>query len=156
VLILPRHLKPGYGWVEQVEMDFTPRCDDGSLPAGSRLQLWANWLMDATTRAYKPLAYNQQTRAMLQTAGFIEVSEQVIRVPFNTWPTDPHEIEMGRWYNLALCQGLEAMSLAPFTRVLHWTREQVRALCADVEREVRNRRYHVYANMHIITARRPA
>src|SRR4051794_16672999 len=32
-----RHLKPGYGYVEQVELDLKPRCDDTTLAPDSAL-----------------------------------------------------------------------------------------------------------------------
>ena len=151
-----RHLKPSYGWIEHVEIDFTPKCDDGSLPRNTALLDWLHHLMNATQEACKPMAYNTQTRAMLQYAGFIEVAEQVIRIPFNPWPSSPHEKSIGRWFNLGLCQGLEALTLGPLTRIRGWNREGVDKLVAGVKREICTKKYHVYCEMHIWTARRPA
>jgi hypothetical protein len=112
--------------------------------------------MNATEQASKPLAYNTQTRQMLQQAGFVDISEQVIQIPFNPWPSDPHQKDIGRWYNLGLCQGLQALTMGPLTRVLRWNRESVDKLVADVAREVCTKKYHVYCEMHVLTARRPA
>jgi hypothetical protein len=102
-----RHLKPGFGWLEHVEIDIVPRCDDNTLPANSALVSWANLLLDATARAYRPIAYNTETRAMLERTGFVEIQEQIIKVPLNPWPSDPHLKDIGRWYNLGLTQGLD-------------------------------------------------
>ncbi|RDW72979.1 S-adenosyl-L-methionine-dependent methyltransferase-18 [Coleophoma cylindrospora] len=151
-----RHLKPGYGWMEHVEIDLMPRCDDGSLPSNSALMDWGRYLLDATNRAYKPLAYNTETRADLERQGFVEIQEQVIKVPLNPWPTDPHLKDIGRWYNLGLVQGLEAVSLGPLTRVFGWKKEDVDRLVAEAKKELCSRRYHTYCNMHIWIARRPA
>lgn len=144
---LSRHLKPGYGWLEQVEIDFFPRCDDGSLPPNSQLVQWARLLIDASERAYKPLAYNAHTRQMLEAQGFVEITEQIIKVPLNPWPADLHQKDIGRWYNLGLCQGIEAMSLGPLTRMSGWTKERVDRLVTDAKREICLRRNHVYCNM---------
>ncbi|RQM05186.1 hypothetical protein DH86_00004026 [Scytalidium sp. 3C] len=151
-----RHLKPGYGWLEHVEMDFWPRCDDGSLPPNSALVNWGRYLYEATQLAYRPIAYNTETRSMLERQGFVEIQEQVIRVPMNPWPSDPHMKDIGRWYNLGITQGLEALTLGPLTRMSGWKKADVDTLVADAKREVCSKKYHVYCNMHIWTARRPA
>jgi hypothetical protein len=142
-----RHLKPGFGWLEQVEIDLTPRCDDGTLPPNSALAGWSQHLLDATARAYRPLAYNTKTRAMLEQAGFVEIQEHTIRIPLNPWPNDPHLKDIGRWYNLGLTQGLEALTLGPLTRQSHWTKEDVDKLVSEVKREICSKKIHVYHNM---------
>jgi hypothetical protein len=152
-----RHLKPEHGYIEQVEVDLQPRCDDGTLPANSALVAWYNYLIDATARANRPIAYQHNTKEMLQTAGFIDIREEVVRAPLNTWPTDKHQKLLGRWFNIGLIDGLEALSLAPFTRVNNWKAEEhVRPLLQDVSKEIASTRIHAYNNIHIITARRPA
>jgi len=97
------HLKPGYGWIEHVEIDIQPRCDDGTLPSDSRLLRWCQCLLHATQEANRPLAYNVDTRSMLERHGFVDIQEQVIQVPLNPWPSEPHRKDMGRWYNLSQC-----------------------------------------------------
>jgi hypothetical protein len=133
--------------MEQVEIDFYPKCDDGSLPSNSALVQWANYLVNATERAYRPLAYNLHTRQMLETLGFVDISEQVIKVPLNPWPTDPHLKEIGRWYNLALVQGLEALSLGPFARMLQWSKEDVDRIVKAAKWDICLKKYHTYCNM---------
>ncbi|KAH7389151.1 methyltransferase LaeA [Cadophora sp. MPI-SDFR-AT-0126] len=151
-----RHLKPNYGWLEHVEIDMEPRCDDGTLPANSSLVQWSRLILDATERAYRPLAYNHETGPMLQRAGFVDIKEEVIKIPLNPWESDPHQKDIGRWYNLGLTQGLEALTTAPLTRMSQWSKADVDRLIADVKREVCSKKFHVYCNMHIWIARRPA
>ncbi|TAQ83046.1 hypothetical protein B7494_g8630 [Chlorociboria aeruginascens] len=138
------HLKPGYGWMEHVEIDMHPRCDDGTLHPESPLVDWMNYLFDSTAEAYHPLAYNPDTRHMLEILGFVEIQETVIKIPINPWPTDPHMKDIGRWYNLALTQGLEALSLAPLMRILRWNKADVDRITADAKQEICSRQNHVY------------
>ncbi|KAK8187599.1 LaeA-like protein [Phyllosticta capitalensis] len=150
------HLKPGYGWIEQVEIDLEPRCDDGTLQPNSPLVQWYNYVADATERTSRPIAYNHNTRHMLQQAGFIDIQETIIRAPYNSWPADPHQKEIGRWYNLGICEGLEALSLAPLTRIYRWDAVQhVKPLVEAAVRQIRTKKIHAYNNIHIWTARRP-
>lgn len=150
------HLRPGSGWIEHVEIDLEPRCDDHTMAPDSQVVRWYAYLRDATARAYRPIAYERNTRQLLEAAGFIDIQETIIRAPFNSWPNDPHQKEIGRWYNLGLTEGLDALSFAPFTRCNQWDlHEHVKPLLAAVHREIMNRKIHAYNNIHIWTARRP-
>ena len=142
-----RHLKPGYGSFEQVELDMEPRCDDGTLPEDSSLVQWWQYLVDATQRVNRPLAYNHWTGHMLQQAGFVDIQETVIRAPLNSWPADPHQKDIGRWYNLGMTEGLEALSLAPLTRVSKWHLDDVKRIVRDVKKVMCNKKIHAYNNM---------
>ncbi|KAF2112111.1 methyltransferase LaeA [Lophiotrema nucula] len=150
------HLRPGYGWIEHVEIDLEPRCDDGTLPPNSDVRKWYDYLADATSRVFRPIAYNHQTRQMLQSAGFIDIQEIVIRAPYNSWPNDPHQKDIGRWYNLGITEGLDALTYAPLTRVYQWDlNAHVKPLVEQARLQICNRKIHAYNNIHIWTARRP-
>jgi hypothetical protein len=84
---------------------------------------------------------------MLEEAGFVEIQEQIIKVPLNPWPKDPHLKDIGRWYNLGLTQGLEAFTLGPLTRISHWTKEDVDKLIFEANRDICSKKFHVYNNM---------
>jgi len=85
---------------------------------------------------------------MLQTAGFIDIQETIIRAPYNSWPADPHQKEIGRWYNLGITEGLEALSLGPLTRAYRWgALEHVKPLVQAAKREICTRKMHAYNNM---------
>jgi hypothetical protein len=143
------HLKPGYGWIEQVEIDLEPRCDDGTLEGESVLVSWYRYLADATWRANRPIGYQHNTRQMLQQQGFIDIQERIIRAPLNGWSSDPHQKQIGRWYNLGLTDGLDALSLGPFTRAYRWDANQhVRPLLKQVKQEISRSKVHAYNNMY--------
>ncbi|KAF2091023.1 LaeA-like protein [Saccharata proteae CBS 121410] len=150
------HLKPGFGYIEQVEIDLQPRCDDGTLEPNSPVVQWYNYLADATERTARPIAYNHNTRQMLQIAGFIDIQETIIRAPYNGWPADPHQKDIGRWYQLGFSEGIEALSLGPLSRVFRWQADlHIRPLCRQVRAQVNTSKIHAYNNIHIWTARRP-
>ncbi|KAI3571696.1 hypothetical protein IWW34DRAFT_638831 [Fusarium oxysporum f. sp. albedinis] len=110
---LVRHLKPGWGCMEQVEIDWTPQCDDDSLPTDSALSEWASKLLDAMDQYGRPMRVNpEKTRRQLALAGFVDISETVIRACYNPWPEVATEKEAARWFNLGLSSGLTALSCA--------------------------------------------
>lgn len=133
--------------MEHVEIDLEPRCDDGTFPPFSELSNWTRFVLDATARFGRPLAYNTETRSMLEREGFIEIQEQIIKVPLNPWPSDPHLKDVGRWYNLGLTQGLEALTVGPLSRMSNWKLPAIDKLVADVKREICSKRHHVYCEM---------
>lgn len=124
-----------------------PRCDDGTLSADSAIVSWSRLLFESTQQAYRPIAYNQNTRQDLHERGFVDIQEKVIRIPLNPWCSDPDEKERARWYNLGLTQGIQALSLAPFYRVKAWRAEDVNRLVSDVKREICSKKIHVYHNL---------
>ncbi|KAH7142382.1 hypothetical protein DER46DRAFT_630986 [Fusarium sp. MPI-SDFR-AT-0072] len=109
-----RHLKPGCGYMDQVEIDWAPQCDDDSLPTDSALSQWASKLLDAMDQYGRPMRVNpEKTRQQLALAGFVDISETVIRACYNPWPEDATEKEAARWFNMGLSSGLTALSCAP-------------------------------------------
>ena len=140
-----RHLKPGVGHLEHVEIDLRPRCDNGDVPA--RLLQWYEWLEDATARGGKPIQYERAAVDLLKQQGFVDIRDRVIRLPFNAWPESLHERDIGRWYSLGLCEGLEALSLGPFTRVYRWSLSDIERLCEEVKGLICNRKYRVYNDL---------
>jgi hypothetical protein len=53
--------------------------------------------------------------------------------------------EIGAWNYLIVTEGLEALSLRLFTKVLGWRKEEVETLCAKVRSELKtNKKIHPY------------
>jgi hypothetical protein len=144
-----RTLKPGTGCFEQVEIDYEPRCDDGTMPPNSALKHWYECLRGATELASRPIAYDHNTKQMLEHAGFTNIQRTVIRVPLNSWCLSPFEKDVGRWWNLAMTDGLglEALSLGPFTRIYKWQADDVARLVKDAKKEMCTRKYHIYNHL---------
>ncbi|CAI7636551.1 unnamed protein product [Penicillium pancosmium] len=148
------HLCPG-GWFEQVEIDFEPRCDDRSL-SGLALRHWYSALKNATESRTRPLAHSsRETIRNLQDAGFTEIDHQMVGLPLNPWHNDEHEQKVARWYNLAISESIESLSLAPFSRVYGWPVDKIQRIAADVKAEAFNKDLHCYNILHIYQARKP-
>ena len=105
-------------------------------------------------KAHTNPSHTTSTRQQLQSAGFTEVAEQIIRIPLNSWPKDKQEHDIGQWCLLGLDLYLEALTLGPFTRVLGWGKQRVEKLLVEVRRDLRTKRYHAYCELHVWTGRR--
>ena len=140
-----RHLKPDVGYFEQVEIDYTPRCDGGTVPPA--LQAFMNHLMDSSSRGGKPLALNETRIQALQFQGFVNVKETIIRLPMSSWPASQHEKDLGRWHNLDLTEGLEGLSLGLFTRVFRWPELDSKRYASEMLHIMSNRANRLYNNL---------
>ncbi|KAL3471988.1 S-adenosyl-L-methionine-dependent methyltransferase [Aspergillus californicus] len=148
------HLRPG-AWFEQVEIDFEPRCDDRSLD-GLALRQWYEYLKKATADLMKPIAHSaRNTMKDLHDAGFTEIDHQIVGLPLNPWHPDDHERKVARWYNLAVSESIETLSLAPFSRVLGWDLKRIHQLAEEVKAEAYNKEIRAYNLLHIYQARKP-
>lgn len=147
-LTTQRHLKPYHGHIEQVEIDYNPRCDDGTLQPNAYVVQWANELMDAMDGFGRPLRMDSGlTKQRLAEAGFADIKEEVIRLPINGWPPNPHERDIGRWFNLGMRQSYLPLSLAPLSRGHNMTVPQIQQLTDRVAAEVYSLNVHAYCTL---------
>ena len=130
--------------MEQVELDFEPRCDDQTLIPNSYTQQWYNYLVQATEQAAKPISYNHNTGSMLSDAGFVDIQETIVRIPYNPWSTQRQQKEIGSWYSLALDEGLPALCMAPYYRILGWDKHTIEVMLRPVKQEIMNKKIHAY------------
>lgn len=133
--------------IEHVEIDFTPLSGDDSLPADSRLRHWAREMNAAYEQARQPLVLEPNTEAWLKQAGFEDIKRNIKEIPYHPWPSSEFQKEVGRWFNLGMIHGMEAMSMAPLTRHRGMTKEGVKALLTEVKREICTRAYRSHCMM---------
>ncbi|KAK7421594.1 hypothetical protein QQX98_002061 [Neonectria punicea] len=149
------NLAPG-GWYEIQDIQLPVLCDDGTLdPETSPTMKWQKALIEGSKAVGRRLGVSDENKDLLKRAGFINVHESVYRWPTNSWPKDRKLKELGRWNLANFDAGLEGVSLALFTRVLSWTKEEVMALCAEVRKELRNPRVHGYWKIYIVYGQKP-
>ena len=141
------HLKPGVGHLEQVEIDLTPRCDDGTLPNPSNWRDWYNYLTDATQRNLRPIAWDHNTPRIIQDMGFVDVRVQRLRLPVGEWSHFPGEIDIGRYWRACLDEAIEPLSLAVFRRQFDWPIESIREYIKCVRAIVCDYRIHAYNDL---------
>ncbi|KAI9778816.1 MAG: hypothetical protein M1839_007906 [Geoglossum umbratile] len=137
------HLKPG-GWVELDEAEVWAKTDDNSLTPEHGMFRWIGFLDEASTKMGKKLNIADTFKDLVGTAGFKDVHDDVYKCPIGHWPKDKRLKELGAWGLLVTLEGLEPYSLALLTRVLGWDRLQIETMLAEVRKDLRDRRIHIY------------
>jgi SAM-dependent methyltransferase len=154
-----RHLKPGTGWLECMDLDVGPFCDDDSMPTDWPLSQYVRHLMEASKLVVppRPLDTARSIVTWMQRAGYVDVHERVDKVPYNPWPKDPFLKQLGRDWEKQLIMGLAGWSYKPLgERGLGWTREKIEVFLIDVRKAVKNRYVHAYGTLHVVCGRRPS
>ncbi|RMJ22196.1 Methyltransferase [Aspergillus sp. HF37] len=147
---IKNNLNPG-GWVEMV--DFAGDgffSDDGSMQRAPNLTEWFRLHHEASAKFGKDFDVARHHPQRMIDAGFKNVKEDVYKVPLNSWPKDRKLKDIGRYQQLNMIEGMEAYSLALFTRFLGWSIQEVHAFFAGVRRELVDRSLHVYTKFYFV------
>jgi len=148
----PRHvleqafkcLAPG-GYLEWQDADFPMRAVDDTL-AGTALWEWNMAIVDGAAKAGRPWTNTKKYKGWMEEIGFVDVREELLYWPVNTWPRDPHLKKLGLWFQHDLLEGLNS-TRAVLTRGLGWSNEEVEAFLIDVRKDIKDRNEHAYAIM---------
>lgn len=77
------------------------------------------------------------------------------QLPVGPWPKDRRLKELGYMMLFHCFEALEAFTLAPFTRVLGWTADEMRQLMEGVKSELSSAQNHLYVMIHFVHGRKP-
>ncbi|KAF6844658.1 methyltransferase domain-containing protein [Colletotrichum musicola] len=91
----------------------------------------------------------------MEEAEFVDVEVRMEKWPVGPWPTDSKQKELGRWTRSAIIRGIEGLSLAVFTRLLGWTKEETLVLCAKVRAEAKRKDIRNYFPVYSVWGRKP-
>lgn len=138
-----RALKPS-GCIELVDLMNPPQSDDNSIPANSQVMKFFELLTEGCTKVNRDLHSPLKWEAWLSDAGFVNVEKRVYKVPIGGWPKSKRMKEAGVFEMETLREGLPAIGMGFFTRVLGWRAEEVEVFFAGVRRELGNRNIHFW------------
>ena len=136
------HTKPG-GWVEFQDFDYFYFSDDGSLTQDHAISQWIRLLQHASLDLRKkdacpgPKLYNY-----MKDAGFVNMKQEVFRIPIGPWPANKDLKRIGEWNRLQLMEGMEAFSIYLLVKVLGWSMEEMQVMVAKVRQNIMDRKIH--------------
>lgn len=92
---------------------------------------------------------------LMREVGFTSVTLRPFKIPIGRWPSHPMLKEAGALQQVAMLEGIEALSLAIFTRCLGWQPEEVQVYLASVRREFTMRKTYTYWPWYVAVWRAP-
>jgi ubiquinone/menaquinone biosynthesis C-methylase UbiE len=137
------HLKVG-GWCELACIYPVPMCDDGSMPEDSGFKTVCDKFMEASRIFSTPLDAPLYFATYMREAGFVDISENIFKVPASPWPKDKRLKQIGALEMTNVIEGAGAFGFRVFHQMFKWSKEQIELVLMDMKRDVRNRSYHQY------------
>lgn len=134
--------------MEHLEIDWVPQWEGDDVPSPSALEDWSSKFLRAMNGFHRNARLSRdETKRMVEAAGFTDFTEKTLRCYLNPWSEDRRDRDVARWFNLGFSLSLEAMSMMPMIEKLGMTQAQVKELCGRVKREICILRYHGYFNL---------
>ncbi|KAI0206761.1 tam domain protein [Astrocystis sublimbata] len=148
------HLEPG-GWFEAQELFPTLRCDDDSMPADWPPNLLFNDLEDCARREHRPLDIATTYKQGLIKAGFVDVTEQVYKIPINGWAKSKNWKTLGDLWNVNCLDAIQGVAMALLHRARGLKRHQIEIHLMDTRRALSDKTVHAYQSCYVVLGRKP-
>ncbi|KFY36230.1 hypothetical protein V494_05204 [Pseudogymnoascus sp. VKM F-4513 (FW-928)] len=122
-----KHLKPG-AWLEAQEHDVRVSSDDDSVERATEVVNWFATVDRASEVFGKKMDVADMQKQWMIDAGFVDVRDDIYKVPLGRWPRDPRLKEMGLYFQTQSVDAVEPVSMALFTRALNHSPEQAQLM----------------------------
>ena len=154
-----QYIKPGDGWLECWELSADPKCDDGTMKDDYGFKEWEESIAQAAFDKEPPRStrYAPKISSYMRSAGFIDIQEQIYKLPLNSWPSDPHFKEIGdRWGEMMLA-GVSGFSYKFMgAEGFGWPKHEIEVWLAGVRKAMKDRNIHAYQTLHVVWGRKPS
>ena len=136
------NMAPG-GWMEWQDYYCDLQAIDSSMK-GTALELWVQRWIQGAKNLGRDVLVPPKYRRWMEEAGFINVTEQKLAIPGNPWPKGKDMKMMGLWQMTNFLDGIEAVSMAIFTKGLGMSHEEVQVFLVDVRNDIKDHNIHFY------------
>lgn len=151
------NLAPG-GWIEQIEVDLDFYCDDNTEPPSSFLAGNSPLFHRISNRIGRPLDTYNTMASSIAKAGFVNVQEQIYKVPVGSWPRHPTLKEAGRLAEMQLLRGFDGFVTHLLTKYGDpepWSLDRARVYVKRITEDLKNTKWHKYSKTKRVWAMKP-
>ncbi|PTD08172.1 putative methyltransferase tdiE [Fusarium culmorum] len=143
------------GYIELQGVAARFESDDGTIEQAPNAQLWMKNLIEACAKFGKPVDCADKWGARLKRAGFVDVHEEIRKLPIGAWPKDSKLKELGRYQAIQELKVIDSYTPKLFQHALGWKEQEIQVLMAQVKKELRNPSVHLYLPVYIVWGRKP-
>lgn len=119
------------------------------MPADYELLEWTKTQDMAAMRLGMPLRIANKLKTWFEQAGFVDVHEEIFRIPINSWPRDARLKLLGKFQNWNMSAGVHAWTVEYFVRALGWTETEVEVYLAHLRNSISDRSVHAYYKVYV-------
>ncbi|WEW54703.1 hypothetical protein PRK78_000125 [Emydomyces testavorans] len=149
-----KNLRPG-GWVEMQEYETGMRSDDNTLDNAPLIKKLQQAGDEASIKFGKQFNVAEKHKQRLIDAGFVNVQDDIYKIPVGTWPKDPKMKRLGFYQLVQVLAAIEPFMMALCTRVMGYTVEETQVLMDGVRAEIKNPKNHLYCQFHFVYGQKP-
>ncbi|KAI6435171.1 hypothetical protein MCOR22_009332 [Pyricularia oryzae] len=124
-------------------------------PEGCALARWNDLAMEASGRIGRRWDNAVHYAQWMRELGFEDVVEIKEQLPLNPWAKGRRVKYLSLWLQHDMLQGIEAISMALFTRVLGWDVDDLKVFLEDVKRDMKDTSIHSYSEGVLVYGRKP-
>ncbi|CAI7598119.1 unnamed protein product [Penicillium glandicola] len=143
------------GWFEIASFDVNTYSDDGTHLGATNFLLAIKHMHEASRMFGKDMTSSLSWKERMEKVGFVNVKEDIYKLPQSPWPKDPKLKELGRYHQLNMLEAMPTYSYALFSRVLGWTRAEIEGLLTGIRMELRDTSYHLYTKLRVVYGQKP-
>jgi SAM-dependent methyltransferase len=147
-------LKPG-GWIELPEFRWEYGCDDDTMDKDYTPPQMVDNIRAGLEKFGIDMHAARKNPDRLREAGFVNIRHEIKKVPVGPWPKDQNLKTIGLYNRSVIYDGLQAITMGPFTRGLGWTPEQVEVFLVKVRKDLMRTDVHSYVHFHSLCAQKP-
>ncbi|KAF2230062.1 S-adenosyl-L-methionine-dependent methyltransferase [Viridothelium virens] len=150
-----RAAKPG-GWVELTELALRPEAL-GAEAVGRSPDVVFRWLELLKTGAEKrgyDYHVQKRFRSLLAEAGFEEIREEVLEVPWGPWHREKRLRAVGFWHMQQLTEGLQGITMHTLSKGLGWAPQEVELFLVDLRKDLSNLSFQLLDHCHVVYGRK--
>ncbi|KAF4459994.1 demethylmenaquinone methyltransferase [Fusarium albosuccineum] len=124
-----QHLTPG-GYIELQAAYTRFVSDDDTGEKAENAHAWLQTLIDGLAQFGTPLDCAINWKQKLEAAGFIDVQQEVRKIPIGAWAKDPKLKEIGMYQGIQQIKAVESYTPAVFGRILGWSDKEIQVIMA--------------------------
>ncbi|KAH6695693.1 S-adenosyl-L-methionine-dependent methyltransferase [Plectosphaerella plurivora] len=150
-----RCLRPG-GYLESHEPSSGFETEGKPLDEKSALSQWGKIFVAGGNKLGRSftLFEDQIQRKAMEEAGFVDISERVIKNPVGPWPKDVRLREIGLYSEATFLEDPKGYIMF-FAHTLEWTDEQIEMFLTDFRRDIKSPEFRPFYRHKVVWGRKP-
>ncbi|KAF5660206.1 methyltransferase [Fusarium heterosporum] len=129
--------------------------DDDTVKKAVNAEVWAEAVRDSSSKFGKPIDCVRQWKDKMIKAGFVEVHEEIRKIPIGGWPKDPVMKEVGKCQVIQSCAAIDSYTPMLLGKILGWGQDEMQVLMAKAKKELRDPSIHIYMPVYFVWGKRP-
>ncbi|KAK4987407.1 hypothetical protein LTR66_002447 [Elasticomyces elasticus] len=121
----------------------------------SALYKWTDLMLEASRIVGQDLGNASHYGKWMEEAGFENVRSTMYKWPGNHWPKGKKEKWRGLWMMQNHLEGLHGFTMGLFTRIHGWSPEAVEVFLADVRKDIKSTKIHVWWPVYVVYGQKP-